>query len=417
MNLLIVLFTFFVSVQAIAQDQTFNIEVAEIINGHGEEVKIKQKSKYRWTTNADGARFLKWDILAETPFNFTANPAKTSTERAVIKTKGNKIKLTVETMSTLLEFQNGRQVQFYIVPELPFLVDDNCKKADVTLKADGSPAPFYLGISCVIVNDQVTFHLSFPTEVELSRSSIQETTGKGENFRVYDLKKITSAKGTLAQFEFTYKKKNYNYTLLSLKKRTTENQAADSRFTVAVGGGAMTLKSDSLDFKDTRAIAILALNPRRFAGNLAIGLGLENTLGSPDSAKPNSMSYFQVSGFLTYVTPIASWWQFEPRLFYVISNQSSGSGVGYQTGQFGAGMANQFQLTDRTYLQIEGMTEAISSPVINAHHFVELGLHYRDVSLPTGWTVAVRNQSYKISESNLNPRTYSQTFIVLKRSF
>ena len=83
----------------------------------------------------------------------------------------------------------------------------------------------------------------------------------------------------------------------------------------------------------------------------------------------------------------------------------------------GFGIANQFQLSERTFLLIGGMTEAISSPIITAHHFAEVGLLYRDVGLPTGWTLAARTQSYKISESNLNPRTYSQTFIVLKRSF
>ncbi len=401
-----------------AEEMNANFEISQLKGNQWDNLNLNPKITYIWAANAEGARTLKWKVLVDTSWDFNVNPVAVSTSKAQVRTKGNRLQLTTEALSSEFKLKSGLQVRFLFKALKPVLIEENCKKADLAFQAKSNSAPFYLGVSCVVVKDQVTLHLSFPAEANLIQSSLFETQGKGENFRVYDLKKITAARGTIGSFLFSYGGQNYEYSLMSLKKAGAEDgRATESRFTLSLGYGNMTLKSVTSDFNSPRPFAVIALRPRRILGNLAAGVNFENSIGSTDSANPASMSYFQVAGYATYILAVTDWLEIQPRLYYVISNQSSGSGVGYQTGQVGFGLWNQLRISQRFYFQFEGMTEAISSPVITAHYYTEVGIFYRDLGLSSGWGAALQLQKYSVADSLQNARDFGQIFYILKRSF
>ena len=402
----------------IAQENIWSFQIGEQKNEQFIPRKYKQKSSFGWSTNQDGAHILRWKVLADTDLDFASDPISTSTTKAEIKTKASRMQLTTESMGNDLKLKSGLKLRFILKLNEPLIIDDDCKKADLTFQPNSKAAPFYIGISCVVIKDQVKFHLSFPVDVDLVQSSLFESLGKGENFRVYDLKKITAARGKMGDFKFSYLGRDFEYSLMSLKKAGAEDsKTTESRFMVGLGYGVMSLSSIINNYKAAKPYVGIALRPRKILGNLAMGVGFENAIGSTDAAYPGSMSYFQVSGFATYILSLSSWAELQPRMYYVVSNQNTGSGVGYQTSQFGAGLWSQLQISQRFYLHLEGMTEAISSPVISAHYFAEVGLFYRDLGLSSGWGIAVQSQNYTVTDSLENTRRFDQTFYVLKRAF
>tara|TARA_B110001454_G_scaffold219200_1_gene251787 strand:+ start:7885 stop:9036 length:1152 start_codon:yes stop_codon:yes gene_type:complete len=383
---------------------------------------MRSKAVYRWVTNKEGAREIRWSVIVETPWALDASAISTTTANATVRAKGNRFLLETSSMETIVSLPEGRQLKLLWRSQSPMLIDENCQKSSLAFLPEATEkmaakTPFYIGVSCVQKNEQVTLHLSFPYDVELARASLFESIGKGESYRVYELKKITAAKAALGQFVFSYKDRNFNYSLFSQRGETNDNKIPKSRFTFAAGGGSMSLKTTTATYKDTKPFAVLALRPQTVLSQFALGINFESSIGSADSSNVNSLSYFQVSSYVTYRWNALSFWEIQPRFYYVVSNQSSGSGIGYQTGQFGAGLLNAWKLTDRLSFIVEAMTEAISSPVITEHSFIEISLFYRDEGLESGWTFANQIQSYTVSDSLKNVRKFDQSFVVLKRSF
>lgn len=407
---------------AMAQTNTATFQISEKRGDAWAPISMRSKAVYKWVTNNEGAREVRWSVIVETPWTLAVNSITTPTANANIRAKGNRFLLETSSMETIVSLPEGRQLKLVWRSPAPLLIDENCQKSSLAFLPDpadklASKNPFYIGISCVQKDEQVTLHLSFPNDVELARASLFESIGKGESYRVYELKKITAAKAALGQFVFSFKDKNYNYGLLSQRGETSDNKVPKSRFVLSVGGGNMSLKTTTATYKDTKPFAVLALRPQTVFNQFALGINFESSIGSADSSNLNSLSYFQVSAYGTYRWNAFSFWEIQPRMYYVVSNQNSGSGIGYQTGQFGAGLWNEWKLTSRLAFIIEGMTEAISSPVITEHSFIEVSFFYRDEGLESGWTLASQLQNYTVSDSLNNVRKFEQAFVVLKRSF
>lgn len=405
----------------LAQTNTATFQISEKRGDTWSAVNLRSKAVYRWLTNKEGAREIRWSVIVETPWELDGNTISTATPNATVRAKGNRFLLETSSMETVVSLPQEKQLKLVWRSPAPMLIDENCQKSFLAFSPDAADkatkTPFYIGISCTQKNEQLTLHLSFPYDVELARASLFESIGKGENYRVYELKKITAAKTALGQFAFSYKDKNYSYNLFSQKGETRDDKIPKSRFTISAGGGNLSLKTTTAAYKDTKPFAVLALRPQTVFSQFALGINFESSIGSADSSNLNSLSYFQVASYATYRWSPLSFWEIQPRLYYVVSNQSSGSGIGYQTGQFGAGLLNEWKFTSRFSLIVEGMTEAISSPVITEHSFVEVSLFYRDEGLESGWTLATQLQSYTVSDSLKNNRTFEQSFVVLKRSF
>jgi hypothetical protein len=409
------------STMLLAQVNTATYQISEKRGDAWTPTSMRSKAVYRWNTNKEGAREIRWSVIVETPWTLEANSVSTATANATVRSKGTRFLLETSAMETEVSLPEGRQLKLLWRSPAPMLIDENCQKGALEFLQDSAnksaKTPFYIGVSCQSKNDQVTLHLSFPTDVELARASLFESIGKGESYRVYELKKITAAKAALGQFVFSYKDKTYNYSLLSQRRQTSDDKIPKSRFVLSAGGGSMSLKTNTATYKDSKPFAVLALRPQTIVSQFALGINFESSIGSADSSNLNSLSYFQVAGYSTYRWTALSFWEVQPRMYYVVSNQNSGSGIGYQTGQFGAGLWNEWKITKRFAFQLEGMTEAISSPVITEHSFLELSLFYRDEGLESGWTLATQIQSYTVSDSLKNIRKFEQSFVVLKRSF
>lgn len=416
MHLLLVLLFFSLNVFAQQEntaknsDFKWNFEISSAVNGQPESVSLSKKISWRWVTNVDGVRVLQWSVLVDTPWDLSAEKPTTETPSVEVKAKGNKLLVTTAALKSTIQLASGRTVDFQWRANKPVVIDENCNKVLLALKPAADSAPFFIGTSCSIKNEEVTFNLSFPADVDLSNSSIFEKAGKGENFRQYDLKKITAAKSKIASFEFFQNDRRYQYTLNSLKSESQgEKNEVNSRFVVGAGMASLSLKTSSNTFTDSKPFLLFQLLPKNVLGNLNLGFTIETTIGSVKET--NSLSYYQASGFAGYNFKLGGNFELHPRIYEVISGQDSGSGINYQVNQAGAGLWTKWSLTPQLFVTLEGISASAGSQVIKSHSLISTALFYYS------WGLGAQIQEYTVVDVNQNNRKFSQTVLSIQKVF
>lgn len=378
----------------------------------GDQVQsFAKKTTWKWVTNLEGVRVLQWSALVETPWDFNAGKPTSETPSVELKSKDSKLLINTSALKSVVKLADGREVQFNWKTSKPVLIDENCAKiAALALKPKGPEAPFFIGTSCTIKNEEVTFSMSFPVEADLSNSTIFEKTGKGENYRLYDLKKISAAKVKIADFEFTFNGKKYAYGLNSLKAESQGEQIVDnSRFVFGAGMAALSFKSTTSGINDSKPYLLFQLLPKNIWGNLNLGFSIEGTItGLKES---NSLTYYQAYGYLGYGFKFSDSFQLHPRVYEVISNQDSSGGVNYQVNQVGAGFWTKWNFSPQTFMMAEVISASFGSQVVKSHNLISASFFYNT------WGLGVQTQTYTVVDVNENVRTFSQTLLSLQKMF
>ena len=251
--------------------------------------------------------------------------------------------------------------------------------------------------------------MTFPSDVELSQSSLFESSGKGENWRVYDLKKINAAISDLGRFDFTFKGKTYVYTLASLKGEAADKKAPEPNFAISAGYGQFKLSSIDATGSESKPVVRLEFLPHKIWRALGGGAEVESAVGL--SSTPTSMTYIQASFYAHLRLKLTQLFEIHPRVYYVISNQNTGSGVGYQTNQVGAGLFALAHISATWQMHAEYMTEALGSQVIKSHDLIDISLIHSIGESARSYGGGAQMQSYKVVDAQNNVRNFTQTIL------
>ena len=87
---------------------------------------------------------LRWKVLADTDLDFASDPISTSTTKAEIKTKASRMQLTTESMGNDLKLKSGLKLRFILKLNEPLIIDDDCKKADLTFQPNSKAVPSHV---------------------------------------------------------------------------------------------------------------------------------------------------------------------------------------------------------------------------------------------------------------------------------
>ncbi len=377
--------------------------------------QLKTTGSYKWTKNVEGVRVIEWQILALANQEFPDVKAETP-ESADVKVKANQMLVNSQYVKTNL-ISSNRKFSFTVVPLKNSVIEENCSSSFIGLQPvkEDVLVPFFVGISCETKNQEVNLHLSFPKDVDLANSNLFEKIGKGENYKIYELKKINAAKGDLGNFEFLYGNQRYRYNLKSLKSESVDQINRDSRFFVSGGIISSTLKTGNKTYKDSKPIVGITLLPQNVFNQIFANASAETTIGNISNEK--SISYYQLQGQLVYQIKLGSLLTLGPVLDYIISGQKSGTGVDYQTNQLATGINLVFQVGRRFSVQLDYLTEKLGSGVLKAHSLIRGQIFYRDQFSQAGWGLGFHNQTYNVMDVNFNERQFDQIGIYLQRSF
>ena len=396
------------SLSSISHAETsWPVEIYKARDGKSEEpMSLKARQRFTWAKTPEGARILKSNVLLEIPLDLEAQKPTAENENTKIKIKGNKILVGAGAMGERISFGNS-QIEIRLKPTKPTVIDENCETAGVKLRPQGPMAPFFLGTTCPIVNKELSLHLTFPSDVDLIQSSLFEIMGKGESWRVYDLKRATSATAELGRFDFLYKGKTYTYTLVSLKTDPVEKKIPQSDFTLGLGYVQLKLSSNDAQGSESKPLVRAEILPHKLWNNFGAGGTFETAVGF-SSSSTTSLSYMQVAPYAFYQLQLSSGFLVQPRVYYVVSNQSSGTGVSYQANQVGAGALLQASFPGRWTLRLEYMMASLGSQLIKSHMLVNVSLLQKSAKSSFCWGAGFQMQSYGVVDSTNINRKFDQ---------
>lgn len=388
-------------------DTSWPIEIRKVENGQpGEVMSLKHKQHFVWVKTPEGARILKSNVLLEVPLDLEAQKPTAANENTKIKVKGNKMLVGAGAMAERISLGGSQEIEIRLRAKKPTLMDENCEASGLRLQPTGAMAPFFLATTCPVVNKDLSLHLTFPSDVDLTQSTLFEALGKGESWRVYDLKKINAASSELGRFDFTYKGKTYTYALVSLRAEAAIKKTPESDFAIGLGMTQLKLSATDASGSDSKPFLRAEILPHKLWQNFGAGGVIETAVGL--AAKANSMSYIQFAPYAFYNLGMTSGFALQPRLYYVISNQSSGSGTGFQTNQVGVGLTAVANFGKRWTARFEFMMESIGSQVIKSHSLMNVSILQKSLTSSLSWGGGAQMQSYTVLDTTSVSRKFDQ---------
>lgn len=399
---------------------------------------IQYKSK--WTKNEEGVLVFHWLVTIETDWNLDNQVIQLKPVEIKYKVNNNKIIIKTQFLTSQIKIGNHENIiiKFSGVP--PMNIDENCKASRIDVISQPEKFPFFVGLNCQTNKSGVQVHLSFPQEVELVSSSIFETLGKGEIYRTYDLTPVQLSQAKIGDFEFSFKDQKYHMSLNSIQDKAisknnsnsaSENQLT-SAFRVQIGSANLSLKMGDVYYKTQNPALQLDLLPKKIWKNMIAGLEAELTVKSNNKANSNAssssstdstatdnnLSYMSLRNYFGYSFEFSNNKLFlQPRTYFDISSQKSGSGVNVDTTQIGLGILFGFNIGSKNFIQFNYMTEALSSPVIQKHRLVELQYIRKSPDSHWGWGFTAQVQSFLVLDPFLNIRQLDQSILLIHLQF
>ncbi len=393
-----------------AASNTPRVQFYEMKGGSAEPLQMSSAAKWEWSVNSDSANVLKMLVVAELPKQLIGLKVRSLSQTAKLVIKDNKIKILTGAQNTRLQFAQGSEVhdiEMRIANESSNIQEQHCKELRLQLKAPDADAPFFIGASCIQNADKIAFHLTIPEEANVDQSSMFESKGKGESWRIYDLGKINAtSSGEVGRITLRFKNKPYLFIFVSTKKNEKDDELSERRFTVGLGYDSLAL-TGSASGKDNKFLLMLGVIPFNTWHSFGAGINLDVTFNVSSSA--TAINYIQADPFLFYHLIKGRSFIFDPRLHFVITNETqTTTGVGFQTNQVGAGaLATVIFGSWRTNLEF--MTESFASQVIKSHSLINLSISQNPVPQKVRYGCGVEMQTHKVQDPTGPTYQFSQT--------
>tara|TARA_B110001454_G_scaffold219200_1_gene251786 strand:+ start:6485 stop:7768 length:1284 start_codon:yes stop_codon:yes gene_type:complete len=366
-------------------------------------------AKWSWQNVGVGAQALKARAVFTIPEALSNATIEVANPSASIKTKDKKLQITTSDLVTKVNFNRSAtdiiQIEFHMIVPKGGVFDEGCEALGIQLQFSESELPFYLGARCQKTANAFQLQISFPSEADVDKSSIFDSQGKGESWRVYELGNLDAAQGELAKITLKFKDKNYDLGVSSNKKSEVKKGAAEAKFAVGVGYDSLKFKSPVTSAADSKPVFFLKGLPYKLFWRIGLGIDLATAVGL--SQNENSISYLQIVpyGYLRLIESKSM--ILEGRGYFSISSQThSASGGGYQYNRAGVGFLSGFRLSPNWKMMIEARTDSLGSTKFKSHFFADLHI-LRTNRL--SWGFGVQSQNLTVNETTTEQHQFSHT--------
>jgi hypothetical protein len=377
-----------------------DIAVFDVTGGKKTPINTAATHRAEWIKNADGVRAYSSVIKMALPFDVAGISAET--ESVTLKSKGRTI--LYRTLNMVDRFNIGEKtIEVQIKNPSKGVIDENCKAKLVKLELKSS-APFFVATSCEQVGDNLMLSLTIPAPVQIQKSSVFESKGKGESYRLYEIGNIKAASGAIAEFTFKLGDKIVNAQMVSLRKEQTDKKPKAGRIGIGLGYFMLKVQSSAVNASDSKPGVIVKVSPYPLFAGLNIGLSLESALALTENV--NSVTYSQYQFFLGYNLVNSSKLDLAPRVYYVVSNhQHDLSRLGLKHNNVGGGLFASYTMSDRLLLQFEGLMSSFGSQAVKSHMAFDLSvIRARKSTQGTSWGVGAKMQSYSAKGLTTEPK-------------
>lgn len=351
--------------------------------GPGQELPWIEKGKWGWTRNKDGARLLKAAVYLRVPDAWRSRGEFVAeSESLEISGKGAVVLLKAGAIRSKLVFRekSGNEIplELAIKTSSADFYQEGCKQAEVAALAQGERPPFFLGVACTMDGKKVRFHLTFPEEAGTGQSTLFESKGKGESWRIYDLGEITAARGEIGRVQLVYEDKTYQFIIASLKSKSSDKQNEDTKkskpFSISLGYASLTLSGSGVGSGGAIYGGVRAEPDPTFS---IFGIGAEVDTVSPMSeGTAYSLVNFAPFAFARVLGGPSFIWDIRAFFTYLSISQAS-TGIGVQSSQPGIGTSFLLRSGNMSY-QLTYLSEtAVYKKVVDESSKIHLRMAYK----------------------------------------
>lgn len=346
------------------------------INGESRAaIAADVQAKWSWEKVSNGVEAVKAKIIFNLPDSIQIKEANSPSSSADIKFKGQKVLLVTGDLNTFINIDqtNGQSSKLLVKIQStnwPRWVT-GCNEAGLQFKTNVPVLPFFVGVRCVNEGSIARLHLSFPEEIQIEKSNLTESAGKGESWRSYDLGNLDAAQGLIAKLQVRFQKQSFVLGLASSKVQAPVKKPAESKFALGLGYDMMKFDSLTTSVSDANPLFIAKALPYRLFWIVGVGIDLETTLSMKQSEQ--TISFFQVSPYAQARLLSFDSFTLDPRVYYTVTRQSHAfTSANVQFNQVGVGFKTSFQLTDGLLGQFEFRTDSLGSQVVKSHSLIDL---------------------------------------------
>lgn len=377
-------------------------------------VAFSGKGMWYWENVGDGAQALKAKIVFNLPESLRSAQISSLTNSASVNVKDNKLILLTGDVITLIQFKRSENdiilIELKILGDHWGIWDKGCEEANLNIQIEPAVLPYFIGARCVSKTKNPQLQLSFPSTLEVERSSLFDSQGKGESWRVYELGNIDAAEGEVASLTLKYKGQNFELKVLSTKSVEIRGYAPEAKFAVGFGYDSLSFSSTTISSKESKPIFLLKGLPYKLFWRFGFGIDLSTAFSLTQSE--NSISYLQILPYGYFRIYESKKFIFEGRSSFAISSQThAASGGGYQVNQVGMGLMTAIKLGTSWWISTEVRTDAISSNTIKSHQFYDLRLLRDPNKGNLGWGSGIQFQSIKVIEASKADNLFSQSIL------
>lgn len=371
-------------------------------------VAFSGDAKWVWQDVGVGAEALRARIVFKLPEALVNAAVSVVNSSAQVTVKDGKLLLITGDLATRVNFTRSPkdviQVEFNLLIPKGGIFEDGCQKLGIQFLTNPDEFPFYIGARCKLQQRSLQLQISFPSETDVEKSTIFDSQGKGESWKVYELGNVDAAQGELAKITLKYKESDFELIVNSTKKAEAKTRKGkEAKFAVGLGYDSMTFTSPDLKISDAKPVFLLKGLPYKLFWKFGLGIDLATAIGLTQSN--SSISYLQIApyGYLRFFESRSL--LLEARGYFSISSQThSASGGGYQYNQFGAGLLMGVRLSPNWKMIVESRTDSLGSAAIKSHIFADLQI-LRTGHFSWGWGALI--QEVTVNETTSTQHKFS----------
>ena len=279
--------------------------------------------------------------------------------------------------------------------------------------------PGVIGLYCEQIGDKTQLAIALPKRGEWLNSTLFETMGKGEAWKVYDLTESQMKSGkVIGSFEFLIGEKTYKYDLTSIFKiaRETPTKKINNEYKVIVGTADLSVSSDAEDGSEGSFVVGGRILTRPSLLNLRFGLDVNIAQALSESEDKKALTYKEFRVHTGYRFFEESSFNLDPRFYVVFSDASNpNTGLKMTHQQMGYGLEMRWWMTESMGLRLAYVSSgfASSDPVSNTS--IQAELIYQ---LPT-WSIGLGYEanSYVFETEDDGDAEFAQNLIYLSIGF
>ncbi|MBU6376192.1 MAG: hypothetical protein KGQ59_09370 [Bdellovibrionales bacterium] len=336
--------------------------------------------------------------------------------------------------ATVMNASKSPVVKVKWTPEQSGIVYDGCQRNIFQAsmgKSRGStetavgPAPFPIAISCNLESSPAVVMVSVPSQIQWDQTTLQEISGKGQRWRLYQLPSAGTSNTQIGKLVFRSDKRLWTVglNLNKLSEQASRALLPSTEKQISIGYTMAKLGGDAGNFSSSDFVFRFEGLSEPLLGRMKLGLLVNMNFGL--SSDPNLIFGKDIGVNFGYYFGLLSQGDrapFSGGLFAELRStdfKHAPSSFSVQATYFDFGLESRWRLSPKHRLSLTGRFGNFGSAVLKSQMGVQLGYSYigKLFGRPLAWGPSFLLQNLSVTEASGAKRTLGSNLFLLTFEF